>query len=146
MRLKMTSKVLSISSIMFIIMYIVTKKCDLKILEPIGYSHTVTIYSIWQVFSYIFYCIAGSFFVIRVSKCIGKNPLLEFFGKNSIVIYCSHFTFIYIYAKLFHNLYGISLIFDSLYFLLVVISTIISVVLVSLLFKYKPFTYIIGKY
>lgn len=144
-------KLLITSSILFLVLYIATFvikwKTDISIetFSPLGFSHTVNVNSLWQIFAYLFYSITGSLFVILLSKYINKSVVLEYFGKNSIIIYCTHFVFINMYARTFDKLYGDIMILNVLYFVLIIVFTILSTVLMVKLFNYKPFSYLIGK-
>lgn len=145
-------KLLITSSILFLVLYIATfairwkTNIPIELFSPLGFSHTVNIDSLWQIFAYLFYSVTGSLFVILISKYIYKSVVLEYFGKNSIIIYCTHFIFINMWARVFDKLYGDIMILNVVYFVLIIVFTILSTMLMIKLFKYKPFSYLIGKF
>ena len=107
-----------------------------------GISNTLTL-----VPAYLFYSIMGSFMVIWISKRISSFEILEKFGRQSLAIYCIHFTilqFVIIFFAQWIDTAG--LITGSLYFIIVAIITIGLSLAVSSLFEKKPFNYLLGKF
>lgn len=105
------------------------------------------IWAIGLVPAYVFYCTTGSMLIIWISKKIGMNYWLESLGKQTLVIYCVHFIIlklqIHIWGKL---LDPVSIPMCGVYFILVSFGTILFSYFISLLFKYKPMNYCIGKF
>lgn len=140
----------------YIITYLITfvlQISDKEILyiTPHSYSHWFdsngVANTIFLIPSYLFYSIMGSFMVIWISKRISSFEILEKFGRQSLAIYCIHFTilqFVIIFFAQWIDTAG--LITGSLYFIIVAIITIGLSLAVSSLFEKKPFNYLLGKF
>lgn len=61
----------------------------LNILFPVFTAGIVI--SLFQIPSFIVLSVLGTMFTLRVSEIIGKSEILEFAGRNSLVIYALHF-------------------------------------------------------
>ncbi len=118
---------------------------------PPSYSHNLVmgegIWALGLVPAYIFYCTTGSLLIIWISKKIGKNCWIESLGQQTLVIYCVHFTILKALINVFGKLLNPeSIPMCGIYFILTAFCTILFSYFVSLLFKYKPMNYCIGKF
>ena len=119
---------------------------ELPALTPVILSHGGNITSIIQIPAFLFYTITGSLSCFGIARLINNSIILEYFGKNSLVVYCIHFLFLDIYIKLISVFLLPSGFFNALIFtLIVLLMTLISCIPVIKLLQYKPFSFIIGK-
>ena len=58
---------------------------------------------IWQLPQFIISATLGSLVIIHLSKKIAHAPFLEYLGKNSLVVYCLHFTLMSLFYKTFQD-------------------------------------------
>lgn len=96
--------------------------------------------------SFLFYTISGSIMTFFICQKIRRWPWMEYVGRQSLVIYCVHFTFLRIYIECLSCMYTSGFCIAALFFIVIAILTLLSSVLVAKLFEYKPFKYFIGKY
>lgn len=102
---------------------------------PVLASVTIIAYS--QIPLELFLSITGCFFILYVSLLINNNTILEYLGRNSLVIYLVHFFF---YKRLFY-INNMFFEYDSWLFSLI---TIIVIVMLVLLFS-VAIAYILNK-
>lgn len=91
--------------------------------------------------------ISGTMALINVCKKIESNRFLEFYGKNSIVVYCCHFISLLLLLDFFLGHFEPAHFGERL--LLIVAVYIVEVIVMGgliWLFKYKPFCWLIGKF
>lgn len=106
-----------------------------------GVSHTI-----FLIPAYLFYSIMGSFMVIWISKRISSFEILEKLGRQSLAIYCIHFTILKFVIRFFAQwIDTVGLMTGSLYFIIVAITTIGLSLAVSSLFEKRPFSFLLGK-
>ena len=91
--------------------------------------------------------ISGIYTMLYLCKLINKNSFFEYFGRNSLIVYCLHFIPL---KFLVQNLYlffsPISFVQRVFYILVLYLAEIFVCVILIEIFKYKPFKWIIGKY
>lgn len=91
--------------------------------------------------------ISGTYTMLHLCKLIEKNSFFEYFGRNSLIVYCMHFIPLqYLMQNLFLLISPISLVQRVFYILVLYVSEILVCVILIEIFKYKPFRWIIGKY
>lgn len=122
------------------------KGIEVPALSSVILSHGGNITSIIQVPAFLFYTITGSLSCFGLARLINKSLILEYFGKNSLVVYCIHFIFLDIYLTLISKfLLPFGVVNALLFTLLVLILTLISCIPIVKLLQYKPFSFMIGK-
>lgn len=123
-----------------------TKGFEVPALTPVILSHGGNITSIIQVPAFLLYAITGSLSCFGIARLINKSSILEYFGKNSLVVYCIHFLFLDIYITLISSfLLPLGIINAILFTFIALIMTLISCIPFIKLLQYKPFSFIIGK-
>lgn len=116
-------------------------------ITPVVISHSCNISSIVQVPTYIFYVITGSLSIFGITKYIGQNKLLEYFGRNSLTVYCVHFVILNALTLLVYEVIQPNNIIMALLFIcMVFILCILSCCCICYITKFKPFNYLIGKF
>lgn len=101
-----------------------------------------------EIVKYMFLTLTGSGLIIYISKMIGSNPLLEFFGRNSLTVYVTHFCII-IYIYYFTKpilLINESSIYGAMYSLLVAVLTYFVCYYIIKLFNKRPCCFLLGKF
>ena len=101
-----------------------------------------------EIIEYIFFTLTGSGLIIYVSRKIGNNNLLEFFGRNSLIVYVTHFCiirYIYYFTKPILSISDSHIPGDA-YSLLVAGLTYLTCFYTIKLFSERPFNYLLGKF
>ena len=90
--------------------------------------------------------LSGSFFLLFIARKISSNYILEYFGKNSIIIYGLHFTPLMWIIKVFSQyITPNNLVTMIIYTILIYITLLLILVLIIQLFNTKYLKWIIGK-
>ena len=100
------------------------------------------------ILKFLIFTISGSSFIIWISKSIGSNAFLEYFGRNSLIVYLTHFCiirYLYYYTKPILEL-GDSRIYGCIYSLFVAILTYTLCYYTIKLFVKRPFNILTGKF
>lgn len=85
--------------------------------------------------------------IFYISKKININRFLEYCGRNSIVIYCLHFTLMNDFYRLFADSLNRMNIFQSVFALILMYGMILAIcALVVWILKYKYTKWILGKW
>ena len=129
--------------------YLLAKKlhfeCDF--IKPIVLSHGCNLQSIVQVPAYIIFVLAGSLSCFRICMMIKENSFIEYYGRNSIVVYCMHFLFISVAVHFLPLLIEPNTLMNSLIFAVVTFSfTLVMCSLSISIFTRKPYCYALGKF
>lgn len=150
---KLRNQHLLIAGIVFLICYITTFLINwltdfpIQYLLPTGFSHGVDFHSYWQIPSYMFYAFTGSAMVILAARWINENRVLEYIGKNSIVFYCIHFSFLQLFIPIFEKYVGFSSLLSCIIFMiLVTLSSLLASAGVTEVLRIKPFKYLLGRF
>lgn len=97
--------------------------------------------------SYLFYTTFGSMMIIWLSKKMGKNVLLEYLGRVSLVIYCVHFTILRLSAGLLSGFITTDgMLGAAAFFFIVGGITLLISAMIAWLFERRPLNYLIGKF
>lgn len=56
---------------------------------------------LWQLPLFYIGAITGTFMIMYISKKLNTNRFLEYLGRQSLIVYCLHFTFIGIFCRTF---------------------------------------------
>lgn len=96
---------------------------------------------------HLVYSFFGSMFLLAVCRKIGQCDWLEFWGKNSLVVYALHFMPLLYFANLLWEAISpkAPIIFIGYFLVLYTIEYIICWLIMKL-FQYKPFIWLIGKF
>lgn len=117
------------------------------LIAPVVLSHGGNAINPLQIPAYLYYVILGSFSCFGIMKFINSNRFLEYFGKNSLVVYCVHFIFLDISIRLMYMLLPPNSVLSALAFIICTISlTLLGSTVFIYLTKFKPFNYLIGKF
>lgn len=115
-------------------------------LSPVVLSHGGNISSMTQIPAFFFYTILGSLSCFGIAKKINNNRILEYYGRNSLVVYCIHFFLLDIYTTILYRIISpIGIVNSSIFTLLILLLCIISCVPIISLFGNYPFNFLIGK-
>ena len=80
-------------------------------------------------------------------KHIAKQRFFEYFGRNSLIVYCVHFIPLTItLSSIYKYMEPVSLIQRCLFVLLVFIAEVILCSVLIEVFNKRPFKWIVGKY
>lgn len=116
------------------------------IFEPVQYSHSTSI-TLIQIPKHILFSICGSCAIISFSKLISKSFILEYLGRNSLIIYCLHFPFLtYILIFINHISIPLNTKFTILIFVIILISSLFLCIISIQILNAKKIKWIIGKF
>lgn len=100
-----------------------------------------------QIPAYLYYVILGSFACFGLMQYLKKSSVMEYFGKNSLVVYCSHFIFLNIFVELVNKyIPPVNIIGAIIYTVLALIFCLLSCFALVYFTRFKPFNYLIGKF
>ena len=123
------------------------KGLDELLIAPVIISHGGNAISPLQIPAYLYYVLLGSFLCFGIMYWINKCSLLEYFGRNSLVVYCMHFLFLGISVKVVNTILPPVNIISALLFIISSLGLVLLLCSVIIyLTKYKPFNYLIGKF
>ena len=89
----------------------------------------------------------GTMACVLLCKCIKENRFLEYWGRNSLVVYCTHFIPLFLTIKYLYVLLSPGDLIQRIIFVVTVyVIELIILYLFTILFSYKPFKYAIGNY
>ena len=102
--------------------------------------------SLRQLPLFIILSVSGSFTLLRLCQVWNSNAVLEYFGKNSLIIYGLHFCPLYAFIVYYHALILPDRLRQFLFFVLVVyVSELITCVLLVKIFQSKYLRWITGR-
>lgn len=101
---------------------------------------------LWQIPVVLVLALSGILFLLYVSKIINSNRVLEYLGRNSLVIYLAHFIFYRIYLSVVAGLFGTSAIVSVALFFGVIIANIASCCVLAMILNTRYFKWILGKF
>lgn len=128
--------------LIFLIVYILNLEFRLPIID--GAFHK---FSFYNTPSTVIICITGSFTILRISRSIGRFFFFEYFGKNSLVIYCFHFIpLVYVVQLLSRFLRPCSILTGTCFYLLALLLEISVMAIIVKIFNKTFFKYCIGKW
>lgn len=120
---------------------------DDTLIAPVILSHGGNAMSLVQIPAYIYYVILGSLSCFGIMQYIGNCRFLEYFGLNSLVVYCVHFVFLALLVEFIGSIISPDNIVSALvYTILTLFSCLLSCVVVIQITKHKPFNFLIGKF
>lgn len=90
--------------------------------------------------------ISGSMLIFHISQHINNNSIIEFFGKNSLIIYCLHISTMSLVFKQGGKLIGIPLMESSLASIIVLLISLLVILLFVWLLNKKYFRFFQGKF
>ncbi len=113
----------------------------------VPYIASAAIAEFWQLPIILIFAFFGSLMILALSKLIDHNEVLEYFGRNSLVIYCLHLTFMSNFYKLFASTINELDTRGSLAALLIMYAYIILMMIVcSWLLNQKYLKWLMGKF
>ena len=96
---------------------------------------------------FILTSISGIYIYIYICKKLQKNTFFEYFGRNSLIVYCLHFIPLLFFTQILYSLILPETIVMRLLYILALYAAEVSVcALLIEIFKYPPFKWIIGRY
>lgn len=117
------------------------------IFGDVPYVTSETSMRVWQMPLFIVSAFLGTVSIFYLSKRINSNGFLEFLGRNSIVIYCIHFTVMADYYRIFAISLNVCNINQSLFALILLyVTVVLTTIAVSILLNTKYSKWIIGKF
>ena len=123
------------------------KGYDELLIAPVIISHGGNAISPLQIPAYLYYVILGSLTCFGLIRYIEKCALLEYFGRNSLVIYCMHFLFISFAINIVKSLLLPISFPGTIVFVICSLGIVLlSCSVIIYLSKYKPFSFLIGKF
>ena len=105
-------------------------------------------FTIKEFIKYLFFTLSGSGLIIYLSKKLRSNKLLEFFGRNSLTVYVTHFCIIIYIYYITKPLLRISdsSVYGAMYSFFVAILTFFVCYFIIILFNKRPFKFLLGKF
>lgn len=120
---------------------------DELLIAPVTISHGGNAISPLQIPAFIYYVVLGSLSCFGIMQYIEKSRLLEFFGRNSLVVYCVHFVFLNIIIEIVGNIVQPSGMVNALMFIIITMGPcLLSCVAAIYLTRYRPFNFVVGKF
>lgn len=101
---------------------------------------------LWQIPVVLILALSGIFFIVFFSKKISSNKLLEYLGRNSLVIYLAHFIFYQIYLNIVIDWFNVSKVISAVLFFGIIIINIASCCLLASVLNTRYFKWILGKF
>ena len=89
----------------------------------------------------------GSLFIVSISKKIRRNSILEKFGKQSLLVYCTHGLFLNLLLE-YTNRYILSpndVVSAVLFYIIVAVTAILCCYFTIMAFETKYLSWILGK-
>ena len=97
--------------------------------------------------AFIFTSISGILCFLYLCKRIGKQVFFEYYGRNSLIVYCIHFIpLTIILSSMYKYMEPQSLIQRGLFILLAYSAEVIVCSVLIEVFNKRPFKWIVGKY
>lgn len=120
----------------------------IMLLSGIGIPYITNRVSVelWQIPIVLLLALSGIQFIMYLSKKINCNSVLEYLGRNSLVIYLAHFIFYKIYLGLAAEWFGISPLISVALFVGVIIVNIVSCCILAMVLNTRYFKWILGKF
>lgn len=131
----------------YCMMYIVMVVAMNLIFGDVPYVTSETSMRIWQMPLFIVSAFLGTVSIFYLSKRINSNGFLEFLGRNSIVIYCLHFTVMADFYRIFAKALNVCNIYQSIFALILMYATVVLTTMgISVLLNTKFTKWVIGKF
>lgn len=110
-------------------------------------SHGTNLQHYYQIPFYVLFVILGTFSCFYLAKRIKECRFIEYVGRNSIIIYCTHFIVLDVWLRLLTSfILPNTLIKAILFFVSVFGLTLLSCIVLIEVFNKKPFSYMLGKF
>lgn len=148
----LTKKICMVALILYAILWLVylsARKLHLEcdFITPIVLSHGCNLQSLFQVPAYILFVLSGSLACFRMCMMIKENVIFEYLGRNSIVIYCTHFLFISIAVHVLQLLIEPDTIVNALLYASATFCFTLLMCFCSInIFSRIPYCYALGKF
>lgn len=127
--------------IIFAVIYALHQEFRIPIID--GAFHKFPLYKTPLV---IIISITGSFTIFQICRLIGRFPIIEYFGRNSLIIYCLHLIpFLYVVLLLSQFFKPYNIITGTIFYLVALVMETGIMAIIIRLFYYPPFKYCIGK-
>lgn len=101
---------------------------------------------LWQIPVVLVLALSGISFLMYICRIINHSSILEYLGRNSLVIYLAHFIFYKIYLGLVAGWFCESTIISVALFFGVIIVNIVSCCALAMIFNMRYFKWILGKF
>lgn len=114
--------------------------------EPVQYSHSTSI-TVMQIPKHLLFAISGTSFVLIISRLINCNKVLEYLGRNSLIIYCLHFPFLSYTMMPFNLFFDVTKEENALFFFIFELFSVLFLSFLSIeILNTKKLKWIIGKF
>ena len=88
----------------------------------------------------------GALLIILTTKNLRVKKTISYFGKNSLIYYCLHIKFLFVFIALYSSMLGMSFPYSIVGWVITILSTIIMCTLASYILNAKYFKILIGKF
>ena len=96
---------------------------------------------------HIIYSLVGTMFLLKLCKLVNENKVLEYWGKNSLVVYALHFTPLFFLFRYLWEWLQPATIWPFLFFFILLYGLVYGLCwLLMKLFNIKPFKYLTGRF
>ena len=134
---------LKLNTVIFFVVYISYLMIGRKVPSITSDPYLPTV----DIIPHLFLSVCGSLMLIDFSKRIDSNLFLEDFGKNSLVIYCLHFQFMFSYYQIFKEQLNTMNVHHTITALIILyVFTALGCLLFSKILNLKYFKWILGKF
>lgn len=128
--------------IIFAIIYALNQEFRIPIID--GLFRKFPLYKVPLV---IIISVTGSFTVFQISRLIGRFSIVEYFGRNSLIIYCLHvIPFQSIVILLSHIFRPYNIITGTIFYLVALMLEMSVMVIIIKIFNYPPLKYCMGRW
>ena len=100
----------------------------------------------WEIPIVLMLALSGTFMILYVSKRINTNKVLEFLGRNSLVIYLAHFGFYRLYLSACIGWFNLSGLISTTLFFGVIITNVLTCSLLAYILNTSHLKWILGKF
>lgn len=102
--------------------------------------------TMWQIPVVFILAVTGTFMILAASRRIGSCRVLEYLGRNSLVIYLAHFIFYRVYLSLVAGWFNVSALMSVVLFFGVVAANIVSCCVLAYVLNMRYMKWILGKF
>ena len=99
-----------------------------------------------HIITFMILAVFGTMLVLYIAKRIMANMLIEYFGKNSLIVYTLHISVMYLVLNVGINVLGIAIVGSKYFTLLILCLIILLLKILAWLFNLKYFSFLQGKF
>lgn len=118
----------------------------LPVFRPVPYTDSTTL-MLLQIPQFLLFAVMGTAFMMMIACMFKKNRILEFLGKNTLVIYGAHFLLLRCCVGVTYSWVDANSKWESvIYYFFLLFATLLLSSALSLFFNRKPASVFIGKF